>query len=146
VVITHGLAEFLWYQLPTKWLVDLDEKRFLASALADLFTRLDRPRYAAMCASPTTAQILATWERDGDTAGCKAYRAALAAAGTEPPNVAGVFAWGAYMGTEQATAYHATTEAMERPIDAGRLSPARSGWRKTAERSPVRSFTARTTT
>ena len=32
-----------------------------------------------MCASPTTAQILTTWDREGDTAGFKAYRAALAA-------------------------------------------------------------------
>jgi hypothetical protein len=90
-VTAHGLAEFLWYQLPTKWMVDLDDKLFLAAALSDLFTRLDRPRYAAMCSSPTTAQILSTWDRDGDTAGFKAYRAALTATGTEPPNITGLF-------------------------------------------------------
>lgn len=132
-VTTHGLAEFLWYQLPTKWLVDLDEKLFLAAALADLFTLLERPRYAAMCASPTTTQILTTWDRDGDRAGFKAYRAALTATGTEPPNIPGLFEWGTYMGTDEATAYHATTAALEQSIDAGQLNPGRPGWRKTAE-------------
>jgi hypothetical protein len=133
VVTAHGLAEFLWYQLPTKWMIDLDEKLFLAGALADLFTRLDRPRYAAMCASPTTAQILTAWDRDGDAAGFKAYRAALITTGTEPPNVTGLFEWGAYMGTDEATAYHAAIEALEHAIDAGQLNPGRVGWRRTAE-------------
>src|SRR5690606_447626 len=56
-----------------------------------------------------------------------------AATGTKPPNLAGVFEWGAYMGTDEATAYQATTEALEQAIDAGQLNPGRSGWRKTAE-------------
>src|SRR5690606_6512313 len=90
--------------------------------------------YAAMCASPTTAQILSTWDRDGDTAGFTAYRAALAATGTEPPNVPGLFEWGTYMGTDEATAYQATTVALEQAIDAGHLNPGRSGWRKAAEK------------
>jgi hypothetical protein len=36
-VTAHGLADFLWYQLPTKWMCGLDEKLEIAAALADLF-------------------------------------------------------------------------------------------------------------
>jgi hypothetical protein len=70
-VTGHGLADFLWYQLPTKWVCDLDEKHQVAAALGDLFHRLGRTRYADMCGSPATADILATYEHDGGTPGSK---------------------------------------------------------------------------
>jgi hypothetical protein len=35
VVTGHGVADFVWYQLPTKWLCDLDEKLFIAAALGE---------------------------------------------------------------------------------------------------------------
>lgn len=70
----HGVADFLWYQLPTKWLCDLDEKLFLAAALGELFTRLGMPRYAAMCTADTTAEIITAYDRRGRAAGLKEYR------------------------------------------------------------------------
>ncbi len=133
-VTGHGLADFLWYQLPTKWMCDLDEKQQIAAALGDLFLRLDRPRYAAMCGSAQTADILATYENDGNAAGLKAYKAALTATGTQPPDIPGQLQWGSTMGSDEASAYWSASVTLERAIEQGALNPGRAGWRKTAER------------
>ena len=133
-VTGHGLADFLWYQLPTKWMCDLDEKQQIAAALGDLFHRLNRPRYAALCGSPQTADILATYQHDGNAAGLKAYRGALAATGTQPPDLPGLLQWGSMMGSDEATAYWSASAALEHAIEDGTLNPGRAGWRKTAEK------------
>jgi hypothetical protein len=83
VITGHGVADFLWYQLPVKWLCDLDEKLAVAAALAELFFRLGLPRYAAMCTDEATGEVIAAYEQ-GRTAGVKAYRAALSASGLQP--------------------------------------------------------------
>jgi hypothetical protein len=131
-VTVHGLADFLWYQLPTKWMCDLDEKQLIAAGLGDLFARLGRPRYADMCDSPRTADILATYEHDGSAAGLHAYRAALSATGTRPPDIPDVIEWGSVMGGDEASAYWAVSVALEHAIDSGTLRPGRPGWKKTA--------------
>lgn len=100
-----GLAEFLWCQLPLKWMCDHREKQQVASAVGELFTRLGKGRYAAMCASPATSKVLTAYARDGEVAGLRAYRAALAATGVEPPDVDGLIEWGSVMGAEEAAAY-----------------------------------------
>lgn len=133
-VTGHALADLLWYRLPTKWLCDLDEKLFLAAALGELFTRLGHDRYAAMCTADSTAAIITSYEHDGWTDGVKAYRAALAASGLRPPDLPDALAWGTVMGVEEATAYWSASCALEAAIDAGRLRPGTSGWRKTAAR------------
>jgi hypothetical protein len=132
VVTGHGLADFLWYQLPTKWLCDLAEQLHIAAALGDLFARLGMPRYAAMCTSESTAAVIAAYEEAGRAAGLKAYRAALAASGLQPPDLPGTLVWGTVMGVEEAAAYASASVALEAAIDAGRLRPGASGWRRTA--------------
>ena len=47
-ITQHGLQEWLWYQLPVKWLTDPEEHLALARALGRLLELLDRPRYAAV--------------------------------------------------------------------------------------------------
>lgn len=128
-VTAHGLADLLWYQLPTKWLCELEERQQIAAALGTLFARLERPRYAAMCDSETTSTILMTYERDGREAGIKAYHAALAASGVRPPDIPGLLTWGSVMGLDEAAAYWSASIALERAIDEGRLRPGVSGWR-----------------
>jgi hypothetical protein len=128
----HGVADFLWYQLPTKWLCDLDEKLFLAAALGELFTRLGMPRYAAMCTADTTAEIITAYERRGRAAGLTEYRAALAASGLQSPDLPGVLVWGSVMGAEEASAYWSVSAALESAISAGHLRPGTAGWRRTA--------------
>ncbi|WP_328459558.1 hypothetical protein OHA21_27415 [Actinoplanes sp. NBC_00393] len=134
-VTGHALADFLWYQLPTKWLCDLEEKQQVATALGELFHRLGRIRYAGMCGSAATADILATYEHDGGTAGFKAYRSALAASGLQPPDLPGVIEWGSIMGSDEASAYASASLALEHAIDNGELRPGRPGWRKVAEQT-----------
>ena len=53
-----GLCEWLWYQLPAKWLCPLSEHLELAAALGALFQELGRPRHAELCRSPTTERVL----------------------------------------------------------------------------------------
>ncbi|MCM4084947.1 hypothetical protein [Paractinoplanes hotanensis] len=134
-VTGHALADFLWYQLPTKWLCDLDEKQQVAAALGELFHRLGRTRYADMCGSAATADILAVYEHDGGTAGFKAYRSALAASGLQPPDLPGVLEWGSVMGSDEAGAYASASLSLEHVIDSGELRPGRPGWRKTADQT-----------
>lgn len=133
-VTAHGLADFLWYQLPLKWVCDLDEKLQIATALGDLFIRLDKPRYASMCHAPATAEILTTYAQQGEQAGVKAFRKALTGTGVEPPDVPGVFGWGSVMGTDEATAYWLASSELERAIDAGELTVGGRGWRTAAQR------------
>ncbi|MEV0903105.1 hypothetical protein [Actinoplanes sp. NPDC049802] len=134
-VTGYGLADFLWYQLPTKWMCDLDEKHEIAAALGELFHRLGRTRYADMCASTATADILDTYEHDGGTAGFKAYRSALAATGLQPPDIPGLIEWGSVMGLDEASAYASASLALEHAVDTGEIRPGRPGWRKAAEQT-----------
>ncbi|WP_127500317.1 hypothetical protein [Actinoplanes solisilvae] len=134
-VTGHALADFLWYQLPTKWMCDLDEKQQVAAALGELFHRLGRTRYADMCGSAATADILAVYEHDGGTAGFKAYRSALAATGLQPPDLPGVLEWGSVMGSDEASAYASASLALEHAIDNGELRPGQPGWRKAADQT-----------
>lgn len=138
-VTAHGLADFLWCQLPRTFRCELPEKLRIAHALGDLFARVACPRYAAMCRSPETARILATYQRHGDAAGLRAYRRALSASGVEPPDLPGTLAWGTVMGADEAYAYHGVSALLERAVDAGDLVPGARGWR-TAARRITRSF------
>jgi len=45
---------FLWYRLPTKWLVDVREHHEIAWSLGDFFATAGLPRYAELCRAPLT--------------------------------------------------------------------------------------------
>jgi len=137
-VTGHGLADFLWYQLPVKWMCGLAEKQRVAAALGLLFTRLGRPRYAAMCTAPATAEILTAYDQRGRAAGLRAYRAALAATGVQPPDIPGLVEWGSLLGTEEASAYWSASVTLEQAIDAGDLRPGAPGWRTAARQVTTR--------
>jgi hypothetical protein len=112
------VADFPWHQLPVKWLCDLAEKLTIAAALGELLSRLGLSRYAPM--------VITAYDHDR-TAGVKAYRAALAASGLQPPDLPGVLQWGQVMGPDEAAAYFCASRALEAEIEAGTLRPARSG-------------------
>ncbi|MCK2245416.1 MULTISPECIES: hypothetical protein [unclassified Crossiella] len=134
VLSLHGVADFLWYQLPVKWLSDIEDKRQIAAALGRLFERVGLPRYATICAAPVTATILDTYDQQGESAGLAAYQRALAASGVQPPEVPGLLTWGTMLGTEEASAYWAMTERLELALAAGEYTPGTRGWRSTAQR------------
>jgi hypothetical protein len=85
-ITQYGLQTFLWYELPRKWMTDLDGKRHLATALGRLLDLVGLPRYAAICRSPETDAVLAAYERD-DREGFAAFRRAEERSGAHPPDL-----------------------------------------------------------
>ncbi len=133
-VTLYGLCDWLWYRLPAKWMCGLTGHLQLTSALGALFGVLEMPRYARMCTSETTANVLAAWDRDRKE-GLKAMVAARAASGVGPPDVPGLLTWGEVMGTEENSALFATATRLEMMIAACEFRPGARGWRKAAERA-----------
>jgi hypothetical protein len=79
-----------------KWFVDLDEKLRVTAALGQALDLLQLPRYAAICQSRTTREILAAYETS-IADGKAAFRRAAASSGILPPDLPD-FEWGAVMG------------------------------------------------
>ncbi|WP_336216307.1 hypothetical protein [Nonomuraea sp. LPB2021202275-12-8] len=109
------VCEFLWYTLPLK--VGGDHER-LARSLGRLLEIGGLQRYAALCSSQTTTQILRTYAREGEEAGTGAYQEALQATGVLPPDVPEL-QWSMIMGPEELGAHVACSAALELAIVAG---------------------------
>jgi hypothetical protein len=114
-----NMCEFLWYTLPTKINGD---RAAVAHALGRLLRLGGLERYAALCSSPTTAQILRTYNRLGESAGMAAYQSALEATGVFPPDVPEL-RWSSIMGPEELGAHGACSAALELAIVSGELAP-----------------------
>ncbi|MEU9891626.1 hypothetical protein [Sphaerisporangium sp. NPDC051011] len=112
-----NVCEFLWYTLPLELSGD---RAAIARALGRLLRLGGMDRYAALCASSTTAQILRTYAREGDEAGTAAYQRALNAGGVLPPDVPEL-RWSSLMGPEELGAHLACSAALELAIVCGRL-------------------------
>ncbi|WP_327089293.1 hypothetical protein OIE66_01330 [Nonomuraea sp. NBC_01738] len=109
------VCEFLWYTLPLK--VGGDHER-LARSLGRLLLIGGMERYAALCVSPTTTQILRAYAREGEDAGTAAYQEALESTGVLPPDVPDL-RWSMIMGPEELGAHVACSAALELAIIAG---------------------------
>ncbi|GAA1290140.1 hypothetical protein Psi02_16010 [Planotetraspora silvatica] len=118
------VCEFLWYTLPIKVSGD---RPTIARALGELLRLGGMGRYAALCDSPLTADILRVYARDGEEAGATAYHQALEETGVLPPNVAEL-SWSSIMGPEELGAHLACAAALELaivsgdPVDRGTLT------------------------
>ncbi len=118
-----------------KWLISLTGKLRVAGALAQALDLLQLPRYAAICRSGRTREILSAYEIS--TAHRRAaFRQAAAASGITPPDLA-EFEWGAAMGVQEASAWSSTAEFLELAVVGGDLVPGRRGW-KTRQQELVR--------
>jgi hypothetical protein len=126
-ITQHGLQRFLWYELPRKWMTDLEGKRHLAMALGRLFALVGLPRYAAICRSPETDAVLAAYERD-DREGFAAFRRAEERSGVRPPDLPEL-TWGPVMGVREAGAFWSTAAALELALAGGELRLGGRGWR-----------------
>src|SRR6478735_4325624 len=113
-----NVCEFLWYTLPTKVSGD---RPAIARALASLLRLGGLERYAALCLSSATAQILRTYARSGEDAGMAAYQSALDATGVLPPDVPEL-RWSSIMGPEELGAHGACSAALELAIVSGELA------------------------
>jgi hypothetical protein len=139
-ITRYGLQAFLWYELPRKWMTDLDGKRHLAMALGRLLDLVGLPRYAAICRSPETDAVLAAYERD-DREGFAAFRRAEERSGVHPPELP-EFTWGPVMGMQEAGAFWSTAAALERAVAGGQLRPGSRGWRAAQQAIARRHLTA----
>jgi hypothetical protein len=123
------VCEFLWYTLPLKVTGDHGD---IARALGRLLRLGGMDRYAALCASPSTSQILRTYARDGEDAGTAAYQRALGATGVLPPDIPEL-RWSSIMGPEELGAHLACSAALELAIVSGELEPEATTWKSHAE-------------
>ena len=127
VLTQERLQTFLWYELPSKWMTEPEDKVTITASLARALDLLDLPRYAEICRSVTTTEVLEAYQRGYDE-GRSAFRRASAASGIEPPDVKD-FKWGAIMGFEEASAMSSTADMLEEAIAAGQLVPGARGWK-----------------
>jgi len=128
VLTQERLQHFLWYGLPMKWLTDTDHHRRVVDALARACDLLGLTRYAQLCRSETTAQVLDAYGRS-DAEGKKAFRRADLASGIQPPDI-DLLAWGSVMGMIEADALSSTAELLELAVASGELMPRARGWKK----------------
>jgi len=127
LITQQRIQNFCWYDLPVKWLVDLDDKLRVVAALAQALDLLQLPRYAAICRSGTTREVLGAYETS-IAHGKAAFRRAATASGVMPPDLPD-FQWGPAMGWEEASAWSSTAEFLEVAVASGELVPGRRGWR-----------------
>ena len=125
-----GVQRFAWYSLPVKWSGSPDEHRRVLAAAAELFDRLDLPRYSAVCRSEETEEIIEAYAVSNQT-GLKAFRKAYQRSGVDPPDLDD-FVWGDVMGIEEAVAQGTAEGALEEAMTQGALVPGARGWKSVA--------------
>lgn len=134
----HTLERFLWFELPTKWLIEPAERDEIVRALAGAFAAEGRDRMAERCTGEATRTVLEAWE-EGRRAGFKAFDAADARSAANPPDLApeGDFpglAWGEVMGIVEVTARHRVGAVLGWAWERGDLTPGTRGWRGEQQR------------
>lgn len=127
------LQEFLWYQLPMKWMVETSELHEIAWSLADLCTSAGLDRYAALCRAPETHLLLDAWQDDDHEPARRTMRRAIASSGVDPADTS-LLQWGSVLGLAEHSASRAVSQALEQAIDAGELVPGGRGWKQLAAR------------
>ena len=121
------LQEFLWYALPVKWPMSTPGRVGVARALGRLFDLAGLDRYAGVCASAGTEQIITAYA-EGHEEGIADYTEAIEASNAAPPDTE-LLAWGSVMGVQERAAYDACAAALELAFASGELSVGRRGWR-----------------
>jgi hypothetical protein len=121
------LQEFLWCGLPTAAPQPVAEYLGVTRALARLFTLAGMERYAEVCASEETSQIITAYGSSRGE-GLAAYSRALATSHAVPPDT-DLLAWSSVMGPEERAAYDACAAAIELAIAARDLKVGVSGWK-----------------
>ena len=127
LITQERIQSFLWYELPMKWMIDLDGKLAVAKAMGRVLDLLGLPRYAALCQAETTRAILGAYEAS-TAEGKAAFRRASAASGIEPPDLPEL-EWGAVMGFQEASARSSAANFLELAIAGGDLAPGTRGWK-----------------
>jgi hypothetical protein len=123
------LQEFLWNVLPTSWPTPPAGHLAIARALSRLLTLAGMDKYAEVCSSAETQQVIAAFgssRKEGEAA----YKKALDASHTAPPDT-DLLAWSSSqeMGPDERAAYEACAAAIELAMACGELKAGVSGWK-----------------
>jgi hypothetical protein len=121
------LQEFLWYALPVKWPMSTPGRVAVAKALGRLFLLAGLDRYAGVCSSAATDNIITAYA-DGHEEGIAAYTEAIEESNAAPPDT-DLLAWGSVMGPQERAAYDACAAALELAFASGELCVGARGWR-----------------
>jgi hypothetical protein len=121
------LPDFLWYALPVKWPMSTPGRVGVAKALGRLFLLAGLDRYAGVCASAGTENIITAYA-DGHEEGIAAYTEAIEESNAAPPDT-DLLAWGSVMGPQERAAYDACAAALELAFASGELCVGARGWR-----------------
>jgi hypothetical protein len=127
VISLLRLQEFLWYALPVKWPMSTPGRVGVARALGRLFLLAGLDRYAGVCSSAGTEQIITAYAA-GREEGIAAYTEAIEASNAAPPDTE-LLAWGSVMGPQERAAYDACAAALELAFASGELCVGARGWR-----------------
>lgn len=129
-LIQLDLQSFLWYSLPMKWLTDESTHHDVAQALGDALAAAGLDRYAGLCRSPETHELIGRWP--ADTEGARGqFRRLMAASGVGPSDT-DLVRWGSVQGIAEHAASRQVSHALESVIDDGRLVPGARGWKQRA--------------
>lgn len=123
-----ALQQFLWYELPFKWLGGPVRHTAVARALRRYFDLVGYARYAAVCDDPFTAEQ-ATRFAVGEPR--EAYRAFVRHhdnSGVVPPDTSAL-SWGELMGEREFDAFWQVAMGLELAVEAGIVVPGRARWR-----------------
>jgi hypothetical protein len=110
-ITQFGLQQFLWYELPFKWMVETAVQHEIALHLADFLDAVGFARYAAIARGEHTRQVIVAWDTDVSD-GYRAFRDAMSASGVEPPDLPDL-RWGVVMGRVEYDAFWSTAAALE---------------------------------
>jgi len=136
------LQEFLWYQLPLKWLAETSVLHEVAWSLADLFTAAGLERYSDLCRSPQTHLLLDAWQDNDREPARKTMNKAVRSSGVQPPDTP-LLCWGLVLGEAEHAARWRVSQALEQALDAGDLAAGERGWKKLAAHITENSLTMR---
>src|ERR1700753_290792 len=117
IVSQLKLQEFVCYALPVKGPMTTGELIAVTRALGRLFSMVGMERYAEVCLSSGTEQILTAYG-EGHEAGIAAYAEAVDTASTPPP-APSLPPWGWVTGRDERAASAACAAAVEMAIASG---------------------------
>ncbi|ASU84520.1 hypothetical protein CDO52_18450 [Nocardiopsis gilva YIM 90087] len=126
------MQDFLWYALPVKWMISTEKRVQVAHALGRLLNLNGLERYAAVCESKLTEQILRIYEEEGHDAGVAAYTEATTRSGSVP-TATPLHTWGTLMGPEENAAFGDCAAALDLALASGELRVGGRGWKKARE-------------
>ncbi|CAM3934319.1 hypothetical protein GCM10009799_40290 [Nocardiopsis rhodophaea] len=127
----RAVQEFCWFALPVRFCSEATERVFVSQSLGELFSLLGLDRYAEICTSKTTRDILDAYSVSRDS-GLSAYRRAMRGSGVQPPDLPEL-TWGTTLGSAEIEAYEATSAALELAISLREIRPGTRGWRSSQE-------------